>query len=58
LGLFSKVEPIFTALFSIWFLGEILQWHPYVGILTTIASLEIYQVFEHRQRPVLDTPHD
>lgn len=48
-GLFSKIEPIFTSLFSIWFLGEILKWQQYLGILVVIISLVVYQLFEQRR---------
>ncbi len=45
-SLYLKVEPIFTALFSTWFLGEILKIQQYGGIFLTIASLIAYQIYE------------
>jgi len=45
-SLFSKVEPIFTSLFSVWFLGEVLKLQQYMGIFIVIASLVLYQISE------------
>jgi len=49
-GLFSKIEPIFIAIFSVWFLGEWLHWWQYLGIMIVIGSLLVFQIFEQRQR--------
>ncbi len=48
-SLFSKVEPIFTSLFSVWFLGEVLKFQQYMGIVVVVCSLILYQVFEQRR---------
>ncbi len=45
-SLFSKVEPIFTSLFSVWFLGETLKSQQYVGIFIVIGGLALYQMSE------------
>jgi len=49
-GLFSKIEPIFTSLFSIWFLGEFLKWQQYTGILVVLISLALYQIMDRRYK--------
>jgi drug/metabolite transporter (DMT)-like permease len=49
-SLFAKVEPIFTALFSIWFLGETLKTSQYVGMAVVIGSLIAYQLLTHRKK--------
>ncbi len=52
-SLFLKIEPIFTALFSIIILSEYLSFNQYVGIATVLASLVGYQVFISRQAGVV-----
>jgi len=49
-SLFAKVEPIFTSLFSIWFLGETLKTSQYVGMAVVIGSLIAYQLLMHRKK--------
>ena len=49
-SLFLKLEPIFTALFSIIFMKEILSWHQYVGMLTVIGSLVAFQYFDGKKK--------
>ncbi|HAX91637.1 MAG TPA: hypothetical protein DCY07_05445, partial [Rhodospirillaceae bacterium] len=44
-SLFAKIEPIFTALFSVLLLGEVLKTHQYLGILLVLGSLIAYQIF-------------
>ncbi len=48
-SMFAKLEPIFTAIFSVLFINEILQWHQYFGIGVVIASLIAYQYISQRQ---------
>ena len=48
-SLFSKIEPIFTSLFSALLLGEILKPVQYLGIVTLIASLVAYQIAESKK---------
>jgi drug/metabolite transporter (DMT)-like permease len=48
-SLFSKVEPIFTAVFSAFFVGEVLKPSQYLGMLVVLASLAIYQTADHRR---------
>jgi drug/metabolite transporter (DMT)-like permease len=48
-SLFAKMEPVFTSLFSVWFLGEILKPQQYIGIGIVIGSLVLYQTYEHRR---------
>lgn len=47
-SLFAKLEPIFTALFSLWLIHEILKPHQYLGMVVIVASLVFYQT---RNRP-------
>jgi drug/metabolite transporter (DMT)-like permease len=49
-SLFSKIEPVFTSLFSILLIGEYLSWHQYVGILVVLGSLAGYQYMTVRQQ--------
>lgn len=44
-SMFLKLEPIFTAIFSVLFIREILQWHQYAGVIAVVASLLAYQYF-------------
>ncbi|MFA4994735.1 MAG: DMT family transporter [Bdellovibrionales bacterium] len=43
-SLMCKVEPIFTSIFSVILLNEILSVHQYVGIALTVGSLVAYQL--------------
>jgi drug/metabolite transporter (DMT)-like permease len=45
-SLFSKVEPIFTSLFAVWFIHEHLSPHQYFGIAIVIGSLITFSLFE------------
>jgi len=49
-SLFLKVEPVFTSLFSVLFLGEYLKWYQYVGILLVVGSLVVYQLVSQRKK--------
>ncbi len=49
-SLMSKLEPIFTALFSILILGEFLTLSQYFGMLVVLLSLAAYQNIEGRAR--------
>ncbi|MCK4945268.1 MAG: DMT family transporter [Alphaproteobacteria bacterium] len=49
-SLLSKLEPVFTAIFSIILINEFLSWHQYAGILVVITSLIIYQYMDYRKR--------
>ncbi len=51
---FAKIEPIFTALFSVWFLGEYLDLSQYIGMGVVITSLVTYQVLTHRKKRRLE----
>lgn len=48
-SLLLKMEPLFTALFSIFLIGEILKPQQYLGMIFVIGSLVLYQVFDHRR---------
>jgi len=47
-SLLLKFEPIFTAIFSVILLGEILRTPQYFGMLLVLGSLVVYQLFEKR----------
>lgn len=49
-SLFSKLEPVFTALSSALFLKEFLKPAQYLGIFVVVGSLLIYQIVDHRRR--------
>ncbi len=49
LSLFSKMEPVFTSIFSTLLLGEVLKSSQYAGIAMVLGSLALYQVFEQRR---------
>lgn len=49
-SLFLKIEPIFTALFSVWLLDEYLKTSQYLGMGVVIVSLVSYQVLSHRKQ--------
>lgn len=51
-SLFTKCEPIFTALFSVILLHEVLQFSQYFGMLLVLLSLVSYQVLENRTKTV------
>jgi len=48
-SLFMKIEPVFTCLFSVWFLNEVLKPQQYLGIAVVVGSLVIYQISEQRR---------
>jgi drug/metabolite transporter (DMT)-like permease len=50
-SLFSKLEPVFTSIFSALLLHEILKPSQYGGILIVAGSLITYQVFSKRKMP-------
>ena len=43
-SLLSKIEPVFTALFSFLLLGEILKPLQYLGMVIVLGSLAMYQI--------------
>jgi drug/metabolite transporter (DMT)-like permease len=43
-SLFAKLEPLFTSLFSVWFIHEVLKPYQYAGIAIVVSSLVLYQV--------------
>lgn len=45
-SLFIKLEPVFTAMFSFFLLGELLSPNQYLGIFVVLGSLIFYEVFE------------
>lgn len=47
-SLICKMEPVFTAIFSVLLINEILSWHQYVGMLIVLGSLAAYQYREFR----------
>lgn len=49
-SLFLKLEPVFTALFSVWFIHEFLKPQQYVGMVMVLASLVTYQILEQRKK--------
>lgn len=51
LSMIGKVEPIFTALFSVLLINEVLETSQYIGILVVIASLLVFQKFDHKKHP-------
>jgi drug/metabolite transporter (DMT)-like permease len=48
-SLFSKIEPVFTAIFSVLILKEVLAVYQYAGIAIVIGSLLAYQIIRQRQ---------
>lgn len=48
-SLFAHTQLIFTAIFSVWFMGEVLNISQYIGMGIVIASLITYQVISHRK---------
>lgn len=48
-SMFLKLEPIFTALFSIVIMHELLLAQQYMGIALVVGSLVAYQMFESRK---------
>ncbi|MFH1158603.1 MAG: DMT family transporter [Pseudomonadota bacterium] len=50
-SLLLKLEPIFTAIFSVVLINEVLSWHQYAGMLVVIASLIVYQYIDYKKRP-------
>ena len=51
-SLFVKCEPIFTAIFSVILLHEVLQLSQYFGMLLVLISLVSYQLLENRNKTV------
>ncbi len=49
-SLYAKMEPIFTSLFSAYFLKEILAPRQYMGVLVVLGSLALYQIVEQRRK--------
>lgn len=47
-SLFAKIEPVFTALFSIIFLSEYLKGYQYFGMGLVLGSLIVYQLITQR----------
>jgi len=45
-SLFLKLEPVFTTIFSILIVNEVLQWQQYAGIALVIGSLVTYQTYD------------
>jgi drug/metabolite transporter (DMT)-like permease len=50
-SLFSKLEPVFTAIFSTLLLHEVLKPYQYAGMLIVIVSLILYQFREFKTKP-------
>lgn len=50
-SLFSKLEPVFTAIFSVWLIDETLKPHQYVGMALVVASLAYYQIKSRLTEP-------
>lgn len=48
-SLMAKTEPIFSSLFSVMILGEVLKTAQYVGIALVVGSLVAYQVVQKRK---------
>lgn len=48
-SLMCKIEPIFTSIFSVLLLKEILSLHQYFGIALVLGSLAVYQIINQRQ---------
>jgi drug/metabolite transporter (DMT)-like permease len=48
-SLFCKMEPVFTSLFSVWFLGEVLKTQQYLGIAVVVGSLALYQIYQQKR---------
>jgi len=49
-SLFSKTEPVFTALFAALLIGETLHMGQYLGILLVVGSLAVYQYIDHKRK--------
>lgn len=48
-SLFSKLEPVFTSVFSMLLLGEILKAQQYTGMLIVVGSLAFYQFIDQKR---------
>lgn len=56
-SLFLKLEPVFTALFAVLLVNEVLSWQQYAGMAGVLASLLTYQYIEGRRRNAIpDAP--
>jgi len=49
-SLFTKIEPVFTVLFSVVLVNEVLKPQQYIGVAVVICSLVIYQISEQRRK--------
>lgn len=49
-SLLNKIEPVFTALFSVTLIDETLNWTQYIGILAVTGSLAFYQYYENMKK--------
>lgn len=48
-SLIGKLEPIFTALFSVLILNEVLAAYQYLGIILVVGSLAVYEGVRHKR---------
>jgi drug/metabolite transporter (DMT)-like permease len=51
-SLMAKLEPIFTALFSVIVLNQVLGFYQYLGIVLVVGSLSAYQLLQKKQQVV------
>lgn len=49
-SLYSKIEPIWGAVFSVILLHEVLKPGQYMGMVIVIVSLVSYQIWDHRRK--------
>lgn len=49
-SLLAKMEPVFTSLFSAYFVNEVLALRQYVGIAIVLSSLTLYQIVDYRRK--------
>jgi len=50
-SLLSKLEPIFTAIFSIVLINEFLTLSQYAGMIVVVISLIVYQYIDYKKHP-------
>ncbi|MGE4350622.1 MAG: DMT family transporter [Bdellovibrionales bacterium] len=49
-SLFIKIEPVFTSIFSVLFLGEYMKPTQYLGVAVVVGGLATYQVLSHLEK--------
>ena len=55
-SLLQKLQPVYTALFSAFLIGEVLKWHQYFGMVLVMGCLTVYHFMKNRAKlnPLVD----